>query len=120
MEIDGADTRLNQPAVLSFQVDPKKYAPDLKTKSIWVTYYDGDKWHYFKPSSSDITTGIVTYNTFHFSLFGAGKISVEERINRYAHSQALGKLAQDKADDVVNEMVKNTVEYMLKKGMGLV
>jgi len=119
VEVGGAATRLNQPAVLTFQVDKSKYASDLKAKSIWVAYYDGDKWTYFKPSSTDTAAGVVTYTTFHFSLFGAGKISVEERINQYAHSQALGKLAQDKVDDVVDEMVKNTVEYLLKKRMGL-
>ncbi len=119
VEIAGAETRLNQPAILTFQVDKNKYAADLKARSIWVTYYAGNRWRYFKPSSTDIATGIVAYQTYHFSLFGTGKISVKERINRYAHSQALGELAQDKADDVVDEMVKNTVEYMLKKRMGL-
>lgn len=119
VEISGAEARLNQPAILAFQVDKNKYAADLKSRSIWVTYFDGTNWNYFKPSGTDTATGIITYDTYHFSLFGVGKISAEERISQYAHSQALGKLAQDEVDDVVDEMVKNTVEYLLKKRMGL-
>jgi hypothetical protein len=119
VEISGAGTRLNQPAILNFWVNKDKYAADLKSRSIWVTYFDGVNWNYFKPSFTDVATGIITYNTYHFSFFGTGKISVEERISQYAHSQALGELAQKNVDDVVDEMVKNTVEYMLKKRMGL-
>lgn len=119
IEITGANTRLNQPATLTFLMDKSKYAAELQDGSIWVTYYDGKQWEYFPPTTTDIETETVTFNTYHFSFFGAGKISVEQRIAQYAHSQTLAEMTQEQVDDVVDEMIKNSVEYILKKRMGL-
>ena len=73
VEISGAGTRLNNPAVLTFQVDKDKNAADLKDGSIWITYYDGRAWEYFRPATTNVKNGTVTFNTYHFSFFGAGK-----------------------------------------------
>ena len=89
LDIAGAKTRLNRPAVLTFRVDPQSYAEELRDQSIWITYYDGQTWEYFPPDSVNRETGEITFETYHFSLFGAGKISEEERLAQYAHKQAV-------------------------------
>ena len=114
-----APVRLNQAATLTFKVDQDQYAEDLKAGNIWITYYDGKTWEYFPPDSTDAATGVVSFNTYHFSMFGAGKIDVEQQIKQYSHSKTLAKTVQKDVDKVVDKIVEQTVDHILKSQLGL-
>ena len=115
----GASVRLNQAATLIFRVDKDKYAGDLKSGSIWIAYYNGKSWDYFPPNKVDVSAGMVSFNTYHFSLFGVGKVDVEERIKRYSHSKTLAKNVQENVDEIVNKIVEQTVEHIMKEKLGM-
>jgi len=113
VEITGAESRLNSPATVTFQVDNTKFTDDLKGGNIWVAYYNGKDWDYFPPAKVDSTRGAITFNTYHFSLFGVGKVSVEEQIKQYTHSASLAALTQKKVDKLVENLVANVVDMIL-------
>jgi hypothetical protein len=94
-------------------VDKTKYASELKNNTIWIAYYSGKNWDYFAPTKTDATTGIVTLNTYHFSLFGVGKVSVEEQIKQYTQSASLAAMTQKKVDKLVENLVANVVDMIL-------
>jgi hypothetical protein len=113
VEITGAESRLDNSATLKFQVDKTKYAAELKNGTIWVAYYNGKDWDYFPPAKTDVAAGVVSFNTFHFSLFGVGKVNVEEQIKQYTQSASLAALAQKKVDKLVENLVANVVDMIL-------
>jgi hypothetical protein len=113
VDISGAESRLNNPAVITFQVDKTRYAAELKNRTIWAAYYNGKNWDYFAPAKIDSLAGTITFNTYHFSLFGVGKVSVEEQIKQYTQSASLAALAQKKVDKLVENLVANVVDMIL-------
>jgi hypothetical protein len=113
VDISGAESRLNNPATVTFQVDKTKFAADLKSGNIWIAYYNGKDWDYFPPAKTDAATGVITFDTYHFSLFGVGKVSVEEQIKQYTQSASLAALAQKKVDKLVENLVANVVDMIL-------
>lgn len=115
LDIAGAKTRLNRPAMLTFRVDPQSYAEDLRDQSIWITYYDGQTWEYFPPDSVNRETGEITFETYHFSLFGTGKISEEERLAQYAHKQAVLEFAEKNRSQLIEKMAATASEEIAKQ-----
>jgi hypothetical protein len=115
LEIAGAKTRLNRPAVLTFRVDPQSYVEELRDQSIWITYYDGQTWEYFPPDSVNRETGEITFETYHFSLFGTGKISEKERLAQYAHKQAVLEFAEQNKSQLIEKMATTASEEMAKQ-----
>jgi hypothetical protein len=119
IEISGADTRLNQPATVTFRVDKDRYASELKDGSLCIAYYDGRQWEYFEPTQIEPSSGMLSFTTYHFSLFGYGKISVEQQIKQYSHSKVVAKTVQKNVDKVVDKIVEQTVEHILKDKLGM-
>ena len=115
LDIAGANTRLNRPALLTFRVDPQSYAEELRDQSIWITYYDGQTWEYFPPDSVNRETGEITFETYHFSLFGTGKISEEERLAQYAHKQAVLEFAEKNKSQLIEKMAATASEEIAKQ-----
>lgn len=115
IEIEGAKKRLNRSAELIFHVDPVKYAEELKNGEIWITYYDGEAWEYFPPDSVDISTGKISFTTYHFSIFGSGEITEQERLNQFAHQQAVLSFAQQDAGQSVQALAKKASEAIAIK-----
>ena len=115
LDISGAKTRLNRPAMLTFRVDPQSYAEELRDQSIWITYYDGQAWEYFPPDSVNRETGEITFETYHFSLFGTGKISEEERLAQYAHKQAVLEFAEKNRSQLIEKMAATASEEIAKQ-----
>jgi hypothetical protein len=113
VSITGAESRLAKPATLTFRVDKTKYAAELKSGVLWTAYYNGKKWDCFPPDKIDPVTGDVTFTTYHFSLFGVGKVSVEEQIKQYTNSASLAALTQKKVDKLVENLVANVVDMIL-------
>lgn len=118
VDISGAASRLDQPAAITFRVDTNQYATELKAGRIHIAYYNGTAWEYFPPDAVDATAGTITFNTYHFSTFAYGMVSVEEQIKQYTHSASLAALAQNKVDKLVENMVANVVDMILIDELG--
>lgn len=117
----GGPTRLETPINVTFQIpDGVVTAADWEDRNLWFTYFDGQNWVYLPPTSSDAAAHTITLSTYHFSLLGYGKISVEEQLKNYTHSAAVSSLIQSNlVDEAVNAAVSQTVNYILQDKLGL-
>jgi hypothetical protein len=110
----GSQKRLNKPVTVKLKIDGDKYAKELQRNDIWVTYYNGKQWEYFIPDKSDAGEGAIYFSTYHFCLFGQGKIDMEERISKYTHSQATAEIMQGQVfDAAMNNVVANALEDLM-------
>ncbi len=115
----GNPVRLNEPTSITFLI-PNNYTEELSSNDIWITYYNGVEWEYFPPDSVNMQACTITFETYHYSLFGKGKIDIEERLKQYTHSQAVSSLIQSSAvDETVNKVVEQVVEHILKDRLGI-
>jgi hypothetical protein len=81
-----------------------------------VTYYDGTKWEYIKPISIDADKGLITFNTFHFSLFGANQIKDDTVITEnWIHSKTLDKQMKGGLNKVSDHVAEQIIDLTLEK-----
>ena len=107
-------TRLNEPVTITLKMDPSTYGTSAKQPSdFWATYYNGKEWDYIKPDKVDLKAGTLTFTTYHFSLFGYGKVSVEEQVSKFAHDKAVGEWAQENVDQRMEDAAKKVVDHIL-------
>lgn len=118
VEISSAQRRENKPLKFTMKVDDK-YLRELRTGEIWVAYHNGSAWELIKPSSVDIAAKTIAFQSYHMSLFGTAKISAEERVSKYTRSKAIGKMAQDNADEIIERNIKENLEIILKDHFGM-
>lgn len=111
--------RLNEPVTITMKVDKNQLEKNIDTGSVMVAYYDGKTWEYIKPASFDLDAGTITFNTFHFSLLGYGKVSVEEQIKQYTHNKSLAEIIQSDVDGKVDEAAEQVIDHILKDKMGI-
>ncbi|NTW14286.1 MAG: hypothetical protein HGA31_04640 [Candidatus Moranbacteria bacterium] len=115
----GQPSRLNEQATVSFRFDPSTLPVDQDTSELRVAYYDGTKWEYIKPISIDKEDGLVTFGTYHFSLFGLTKIKDDTVITeKWIHSQTVDGQIRDGLNNVSDEVSGKIVDLMLQK-MGI-
>ncbi len=115
----GQPSRLNEQATVSFHFDPSALPVDQDTSELRVAYYDGTTWEYIKPISIDKEKGIVTFGTYHFSLFGLTKIKDDTVITeKWIHSQTVDSQIRDGLNNVSDEVSGKIVDMMLQK-MGI-
>lgn len=115
----GQPSRLNEQATVSFHFDPSALPVDQDMSELRVAYYDGTTWEYVKPISIDKDKGLVTFGTYHFSLFGLTKIKDDTVITeKWIHSQTVDSQIRDGLNNVSDEVSGKIVDLMLQK-MGI-
>lgn len=108
------ETRMNEPVTVTLKMDPATYGTSARQPSdFWASYYNGEKWEYIKPDKVDLEAGTLTFTTYHFSLFGYGKVSVDEQIGQFAHDKAVGEWAQENVDQRMEDAAKKIVDHIL-------
>lgn len=112
-------TRLNEKATVTFKFDKSKLSPDTEKGQLRVMYYDGSKWDYIKPTKVDMESGLITFETFHFSFYGANKVKDENQITeQWIKSAAFDKELRDKLNDASDHVAGQMISMMLEK-MGI-
>jgi len=115
----GAETRLNQPVAVSFKYDVSLLDPVRGTTSLRVAYYDGGRWEYIKPRAVDEEKQIISFDTYHFSLFGANQISDDKVITEnWIHSQTLDKQMKENLNKMSDHVAEQIIDLTLQK-MGI-
>jgi len=115
----GAETRLNQPVAISFKYDAAQLDMTRGTTILRVAYYNGSHWEYIKPLSVDSGKQIITFETYHFSLFGANQISDDKVITEsWIHSQTLDKQMKENLNKVSDHVAEQIIDLTLQK-MGI-
>ncbi|MFA5185957.1 MAG: hypothetical protein WC551_05695 [Patescibacteria group bacterium] len=115
----GQPTRLDEAALVSFKVEKSSLPADGSTSTLRIAYYDGSSWEYLKPVSIDMDSGIVTFRTFHFSLFGLTKIKKQTVITEHwIHSKTLDNELRYKINKATDKVSGKIIDLALEK-MGI-
>jgi hypothetical protein len=109
--------RLDEKAVITFAFDPTVVSTDTFPSELRVVYFNGQEWETIRPLSVDMTWGIVTFETYHFSLFGLNKIKektklTEEWIHSKTLDEELKKNLNSASDHVANQIIDLTLQKM--------
>lgn len=116
---NGESARLNEKATINFKFDKALLNGDNSTSTLRVAYYNGTKWDYIKPLAIDMENGVMTFETYHFSLLGATKIQDETVLTEnWIHSKTLDKSMRDNINKVTDEIANKIIDKGLEK-MGI-
>jgi hypothetical protein len=111
--------RLYEPVTISFRLDSDALVGVEDPRNFWAAYFDGERWQYLWADEVDLEDGVLRFTTYNFSLFGYGRISIEERLERYTHNAALAEFAQEQLDERVNNEIADAVKHILKENLGI-
>jgi len=90
--------RLNQPVTITLQMDKAVTVGKTDPGAFWATYYNGKNWDYIKADKVDLANGSLQFTTYHFSLFGYGEVSVDERVKKWTNNEALAQWAHKESN----------------------
>lgn len=110
--------RLQQPVTVRMKFNPSTLGADWESGALYMGYFNGKQWQYIKPVV-DRDRNIMTFTTCHFSLFGATKLTVDQRIKQYTSNKALADWAQSKSDDMTNAAAEKVIDHILKDKLGI-
>ncbi len=111
--------RLNQPVTITIKMDKAAIAGKTDPGAFWATYYNGENWDYIKADKVDLENGTLQFTTYHFSLFGYGEVSVEERVKKWTNNEALAKWAQDSVKGKMDEAAEKIIDNVLSEKLGI-
>lgn len=113
--------RLDQPALVCFSNDISSFDGGIEYGEAYIAYFNGEEWDYIKPESLYLEDGegVACFYTYHFSLFGWGKISAEKRLEKYTHNAALSSYIQGSIDEKLAESAESIVKHILTKNLGI-
>ncbi|MEI7741282.1 MAG: hypothetical protein WCJ29_02145 [bacterium] len=115
----GKPTRLDEPAKITFKMAANQIPVGVTADRINVAYFSGERWEYLKPLSVDLATGLITFETYHFSLFGANKIADETVLTeRWVHSKSLDNHLKKEINKTSDYVAKQIIDISLEK-MGI-
>jgi hypothetical protein len=108
--------RLAQKTRIIFKFDKDLITNDIDESFVRIGYFNGEKWEYIRPADIDMDAGLVTLETYHFSLL-APKISDSKKITeQFIHSQSLDNIIRDdlnnRSDFVTDQIVTMTLTKM--------
>ncbi len=115
----GENKRMNEKATVIFKFDSNKLPTGDEIYQVRVAYYDGEKWDYVKPAQVDKEKGLITFETYHFSLLGPVKVKDETKITEdWIHSQAVDSVLRDQINNEVDNVASQITDMIMAK-MGI-
>lgn len=115
----GEAVRLNEKATITFAYDKSLLPAETEAYQIRVVYFNGENWDYIKPTSINFDKGLMTFETYHFSLFGVNRIKDDTKITEaWIRSQALDNKLKEGISDVSDQIAGKVVDLILEK-MGI-
>ncbi len=121
VEIKAGDSpvRMDRPVTIRFAIDPGEITADTETGEFRILYFNGAYWQHSLPDEVNLDQRYLEFTTYHFSLFGYGKVDVEQRITDYTSNKALAGYAQKVADKHIEQAIEQVVKHVLKEQLGL-
>lgn len=120
ISVGDSSVRLQEPVTIKMKFDPASLdEEDLEAGSLYFAYFNGKNWQYIKPDV-DMENQILAFTTYHFSLFGTTKLTVDQRIEEYTHNKALADWAQEQSDEFTNSAAEAVIDHILKDKLGIV
>ncbi|KDR95661.1 hypothetical protein SAMN02745945_01512 [Peptoclostridium litorale DSM 5388] len=90
---DSGTQRLNKPAVITMKLEDDEIQ-GLKKGDAYAIYHDGGNWQPIKPHV-DLDKKTLTFKTYHVSIFGKAKVTLDGMIMMYASDKAIESWLQE-------------------------
>lgn len=119
IEVEGSEsTRLNQPVKIAVSI-PKTQLKEIESPDeVFAAYYNSG-WEYFIPDEVDLKKGIVEFTTYHFSDFGAGKLSREKQLEYHAQKMAVHTWSKNDTQKKFADATKSHFYELLENKLGI-
>lgn len=111
-------TYLNQPVTITLKIPEENRVSKENVDVYFAAYYNGDTWDYIFPDVMRVGEGYIRFQTYHFSMFSAVKLSETERIKLYTQKMATQNWEATEQESGFNDKVMETFnEAFLKMGI---
>ncbi|MFV0605626.1 MAG: hypothetical protein ACK5NK_07280 [Niabella sp.] len=117
--IDQNTKRLNNPVVVKLKLDKGDVAALQHSGDLWMGYFNGKKWDYFRPLEVNTRDEYVKFETYHFSVFAKANPTKEELINNFAYQNAVNQWVGNESNALTKEATERIVSEILSKKMGI-
>ena len=117
--IDQKVKRLNNPVIVKLKLDKGEVAALQHSGDMWMGYFNGKKWDYFRPLEVNTSNEYVKFETYHFSVFAKANPTKEEMINNFAYQSAVNQWAGNESNALTKEATERIVTEILSKKMGI-
>lgn len=105
---DNLHTYLSQPVTMGLKLpDDTRISTDTLDDFV-AAYYNGNTWYYIFPDIAKINAGYIYFDTYHFSLFTAAKLSESERIKLYTQKMATQTWETEEHENAFSDTVMDT------------
>ena len=115
----GENKRMNEKATVTFKFSKDDLPQGEEIYQVRVAYFDGQQWEYVKPKEVNKDEGLVSFETYHFSLLGPVKVKDETKITQdWIHSQAVDSVLRDNINNEVDNVASQITDMIMVK-MGI-
>jgi len=119
ISINQKSKRLNKPVTIKFKLSEQEILELEHPEDLWIGYYNGKQWDYFKPLEVNIKDKFVKFDTYHFSPYAKSKLTKEERIKDFANKLAVEQWSAKNNNAPARQATEKIVQQILGKKLGL-
>jgi len=119
ISIDQKSKRLNKPVTIKLKLFEEEILKLEHPEDLWIGYFNGKQWDYFKPLEVNIKEKYLKFETYHFSLFAKTKPTKKERITDFADKAAVEQWASKNNNAPARQATEKIVRQILGEKLGL-
>jgi len=117
--IDQKSKRLNKPVQVKLKLEQTEIAALNHPGDLWIGYFNGKSWDYFKPLEVNLSEKYVKFETYHFSDYAKAELTKKEIINDFAYKNAVSQWVENDNNALNRQATEQMVSEILSKKMGL-
>jgi len=119
ISIDQESKRLRQPVYTKIKISDDDLSAVDSPKDLWMAYYNGKEWDFFKPIDVNTEENYIAFQTYHFSKYIIIDPEKRERIDAFAYENAVNRWASKGNNKIARGVTKQMVQKILKQKLGL-
>ncbi len=119
ISIDQRSKRLNKPVAVKLKLFKPENIKISHPDDLWIAYYNGKQWDYFKPRITNMKDQFIEFDTYHFCWFSTAKPTKEERINDFAKKEAVSKWTKKNNNKPTRNATEKIVKQVLLDKLGI-
>ena len=117
--IDQKSKRLNKPIQVKLKLEQTEIAELNHPGDLWMGYFNGKSWDYFKPLEVNLSEKYVKFETYHFSDYAKAELTKKEIINDFAYKNAVSQWVENDNNTATKQAIEQMVSKILSEKMGL-
>lgn len=117
VSLEGEHARSDEPMQVTIQFDTQGIK---EPGEVLVGYYhELHGWYLFEPDAVDVAQGILTFTTYHFSVFSGFKADEAKRIDHFLEKEAVETFVRQTSQAQSQAQIEAMVKTIMEKGAGI-